>query len=58
MEMQICVLVRERERERERLLSRFLGDSTVEILRSEKKSCSTLLGQRVGSSFDEFQQTP
>ena len=42
------------ERERVRLLSKFLGDPTVEILRSKKESHFTPRGLRVGSSFKEF----
>ena len=45
-------------RERERLLSKFLGDPTVGILRAKKESCSTRSGQRVDSGFEEFRQTP
>ena len=48
----------EREREREHLLSRFPSNPTFEILRSKKQSCSTRRGQRVGTGFLEFQQTP
>ena len=43
--------------ERERLLSRFLANPTVEILRSNKESCSTQRGLHVGSDFEEFRQT-
>ena len=46
------------ERERERLLSKILGDPTVEILQSKKKSCSMQRGLRVDSGFREFRQTP
>ena len=44
--------------ERERLLSKFLGDSTVGIRRDKKESCSTGRGLRVDSGFEEFCQTP
>ena len=42
------------KREKDLLLSRFLGDLTVEILRGKKESCSTHRGLRVGSDFEEF----
>ena len=45
-------------RERERLLSRFTGDPTVEILQAKKESCYTRRGLHVDSSFREFRQTP
>ena len=45
-------------RERVRLISKFLGDSTVEIIRSKKESHSTRRGLRMDSGFKEFQQTP
>ena len=41
-----------------RLLSKFLGDPTVEILRDKKKGCSTRRGLCVGSGFKEFRKTP
>ena len=44
--------------EREHLLSKILGNRTVGILRSKKESRSTRQGQRVGSGFKEFRQTP
>ena len=45
--------------ERERaLLSRFLANLTVEILRSKKESYSMRRGLRVDTGFEEFQQTP
>ena len=40
------------------LLSRFTGDSAIEILRAKKESCSTRKGLRVDSGFREFRQTP
>ena len=40
------------------LLSRFLGDPTVEILRSKKESHSTRRVILVGSSVKEFRKTP
>ena len=43
-----------RERERVQLLSKFLGDPTVEILRSKKESHFMRRGLRVGSGFKEF----
>ena len=46
------------ERERERLLSKILGDPTVEILQSKKESCSTRRGLRVDSGFMEFRPNP
>ena len=49
-----CVFL---ERESE-LLSRFVGDSTVENFRSKKESCSTRRGLCVDSDFREFRQTP
>ena len=56
--MAMVLKVLEREKERERLLSKILGDPTVEILRSKKESCSTQRGLRVNSVFREFRQTP
>ena len=44
--------------EREQLLSKILANPTVGFLRSKKESRSTWRGQRVGTSFLEFQQTP
>ena len=44
--------------ERVSLLSRFMGDPTVEILRAKKESYSTRKGLRVDSGFREFRQTP
>ena len=44
--------------EREHLLSKISGDRTVGILRAKKESVSTQRGQRVSTSFKEFQQTP
>ena len=41
-----------------KLLSRFVGDPIVEILRAKKESCFTQRGLRVYSSFREFRQTP
>ena len=52
--LEVCFRVRERER----ILSKILGDPTVEILRSKKESCSTRRGLCVGSGFKEFRQTP
>ena len=46
------------EREREYLLSKIPGDRTVEFRRAKKESRSLQRGQRVGSSFLEFRQTP
>ena len=47
------------ERERERvLLSRFSVNRTVGFFRAKKKSGSTQRGQRMGTSFEEFRQTP
>ena len=40
------------------LLSRIVGDPTIEILRAKKKSCSTRRDLRVGVGFEEFRQTP
>ena len=40
------------------LLSRFTGDPTVGILQDKKEGCSTQQGQRVGTGYKEFQQTP
>ena len=40
------------------LLSKIPGDPTVGSFRVEKESCSTRRGQRVGSGFLEFRQTP
>ena len=40
------------------LLSKILGDPTVEIRRAKKESCSTRRGQRVSTGFEEFLQTP
>ena len=40
------------------LLSKFLANPTVRILRDKKESCSTRRGLRVGSGFREFRQTP
>ena len=40
------------------LLSRIVGDLTVEILWSKKESCSTRRGLRVDTGFGEFRQTP
>ena len=44
-------------RERE-LLSRIVGDLTVDNRRDEKESCFTRKGLRVGTGFKEFRQTP
>ena len=44
--------------ERERLLSRIVGDPTIDSLRDKKESCSTRRGLRVGTRFREFPQTP
>ena len=49
----ICVLERERV-----LLSKIPANLTVGFLRSKKESCSTQRGQRVGTDFKEFRQTP
>ena len=46
------------ERESVFLLSRIVGDPTVEFLRDKKESCSTRRGQRVDYGFREFLQTP
>ena len=46
------------ERERECLLSKILGDRTVGFLWVKKQSGSTQQGQRVGTGFEEFRQTP
>ena len=46
------------EREREYLLSKIPANPTVGFLQSKKESCSTWRGQRVGTSFLEFRQTP
>ena len=40
------------------LLSRFVADPTVGFFRDKKDSCSTRRGQRVGTGFGEFRQTP
>ena len=40
------------------LLSRFLANLTVEILRSKKESYSTQRALRVDTGFEEFRQTP
>ena len=40
------------------LLCKIPGDRTVGFLHSKKESCSTRRGQRVGTGFKEFQQTP
>ena len=40
------------------ILSRFPTNPTVGFLRSKKESRSTLRGQRVGTGFKEFRQTP
>ena len=40
------------------LLSRISGNPTVGSLRDEKESRSTRRGLRVGTGFEEFQQTP
>ena len=48
-----CVFLRKRE-----ILSRFVGNPTVESFRSKKESCYTRRGLRVGSGFKEFLQTP
>ena len=45
-------------RERVPLLSKIPGDLTVGSYRVEKESYSTRRGQRVGSGFLEFRQTP
>ena len=44
--------------EREQLLSKIPDNPTVGFLRSKKESRSTRLEQRVGTSFEEFRQTP
>ena len=44
--------------EREQLLSKIPANSIVGFLRSKKESHSTRRGQRVGTSFREFRQTP
>ena len=44
--------------ERERLLSKFLGDSTVGIRWDKKESHSTRIGLRVDYGVEEFRQTP
>ena len=44
--------------EREHILSKIPGNRTVEILRSKRESRSTRRGQRVGTGFLEFRQTP
>ena len=49
----ICVLERERV-----LLSKIPANPTVGFLRSKKESYSTQQGQRVGTDFKEFRQTP
>ena len=46
------------ERESVLLLSRFVADPTVGFLRDKKDSCSSRRGQRVGTGFGEFRQTP
>ena len=46
------------ERESVWFLSRFTGDRTVGILRDKKEGCSTQRGQRVGTGFKKFRQTP
>ena len=45
-------------RERVVLLSRIVGDLTVDGLRGKKESCSTRIGLRVGTRFRKFPQTP
>ena len=45
-------------REREQLLSKITANPTVGFLRSKKESRSTRCGQRVGTGFLEFRQTP
>ena len=47
-----------REREREHILSRFSVNWTVGFRLSNKESRSTQRGQRVGTGFEEFRQTP
>ena len=44
-------------RERE-LLSRIMGDPTIDSRWDEKESCSTRRGLRMGTGFKEFRQTP
>ena len=39
------------------LLSRIVGDPTVDSLRDKKESCSTQRGLRVGTGIKEFRQT-
>ena len=46
------------ERERERLLSKIPEDPTVGICWDKKESGSMQRGLRVGTSFEEFRQTP
>ena len=43
-----------RERERVAILSRIVGDPTVDGLRDKKESCSMRRGFRVGTRFREF----
>ena len=57
-ELGFDILERERERERECLLSKIPGDRTFGFLRTKKESRSTRRGQRVGTGFLEFRQTP
>ena len=40
------------------LLSKIVGDPTVDGFRDKKESCSTRKGLRVGTRFKEFRQTP
>ena len=40
------------------LLSNIPGDRTVGFRQSKKESCYTSRGQRVGTGFEEFRQTP
>ena len=40
------------------LLSSFPVNRTVGFLQEKKESCSTWQGQRMGTGFREFQQTP
>ena len=46
------------ERERVVLLSKIVGDPTVDDFRDKKESCSTRKGLCVGTRFREFPQTP
>ena len=51
---------REEEKMRERLLllSKFLGDPTIDLRRSKRQSSSTRRGLQIKAEIEEFRQTP